>query len=636
MEDQIQQLAAALAGSDEVFTAEQELEDVEAEIVAAEQFERLVAKVERHIDWCKATNDRRNAENRWADCQNFWLGKQWDGIKSYNIPARSAESKRLHPNPVDNYFKAHIEGILGDITDRPVDIQIKPREPGDDGISSKLNGVIDYLWYANRGDRKLEFIGRRGLLYNTLIAKVHWDNSVQGSPSNPYVGDVRFFGVLPTNIFIDPRVKATEEGAIEQAGFVIYPVRRSLHYIRNTYPEKGHLVTADTYASYVSTLTQDEDSDLYIDDTEVLLMEYWYKGDPIAPEFPPNPDGPAEPQPGWVHKAVIAGGVLVEHRTYVYPWYPFVMEWIYPSDESIYGYSDGYDILLPQLVINKLNELGVEGAKIASQGNWLVEEGNIRNKGQFQKYAGIGGSLLPVVDINRVRREDGGNVPSSLFAHYRQQMSALETVCGRPDTQQGRTPRNIQAASAIALLLQQSGGRIRQRSRALSSFVEQICRKAVDLVGMNYTEERLIRIVGDNNEIRWEPVSNADFIKTKTWIDPLTGQQHMEEYIPEFDVVVSAGTETPTSRAYYGEMAIQLFQQGVIDDEALLDTIQFPQWREILARKRMVEQQMMMAQQGMMPPQEAPMEQGNEMPPDAEMAQLAQMIAQMQGQGGGM
>lgn len=621
-------------------TATQSGVDNAIEMSADEQFERLAQRALYRLDWCKASDDRRKSENRWRDAQNFWLGKHWDGIKSFGIKGRNPESKDLHPNPVDNYFKAHVEGLVGDITDRPADIQIRPREDADEAIASKMGRVIDYLWYANKGDRKLEFAVRRGVLYGPLIAKIFWDNSWQGTPSNPFVGDVRFITVLPSNLFIDPRVKAVEEGAIQQAEFLIYGVKRSMTYVQEMYPDKGHLVQPDTYAAYVSTLTGEGGDDDGPDnaDTEVLVVEYWYKGKPQAPEYPVMKDREIPEKvisERWVHKAVIAGGVLLEHRTYTYPKYPFVMEWIYTSDESIYGYGDAHDILMPQLIINKLNEISLEGAVLLSQGNWLTEEGNIRNKNQFQMYAGMGGSVLPVVDVGRTTRVHGGNVPGSLFAHYRQELSAMETVSGRYDVAQGRTPRNVQAASAIALLLQQAGGRVRQRSRAVASFVEQTVAMMVDLAGKYYTEERLIRVIGTNNAVTHEPISRMDFLKTKVWLDPLTGQESLEEYIPEMDVIVRAGIDTPMSKAYYSEMAMQLFSAGVIDEIALLDVLQFPHWRTILARKQGLQQQ----QQAQAAPQAAPTgvaPTGAAPPPTGAGGLPPELMAALAGGGGGV
>ena len=626
-------------------------EHVERSFDEQHNYEKLVQKALHRLDWCKGTIDRKKAENRWTDAQNFWLSKHWDGIKSFGIPGRTAEEKKLHSNPVDNYFKAHIEGLVGDVTDRPVDIQIRPREGGDDEIAKRMSDISKYLWYTNHGDRKMEFAVRRGLLYGPLIAKVYWDNNEQGTPGNPFVGDAKFFIVLPTNIFIDPRVKAVEDAVLEKAEFVIYGVRRPLSYLRKAYPENGHRVSADTYASYVTTLSGvDEEDGFYLDDTEVLLIEYWYRGEPMAKDFPETE--PRETSPKWVHKAVIAGGVLLEHRTYAYPWFPFVMEWVYPSDESIYCYGDAYDIMLPQLIINKLNEISIEGAALLSKGSWLTEEGNIRNKNQFQKYATMGGAILPVVDVGRTTRIPGGNVPGSVFAHYRQELQAMETISGRFDVSQGRAPRNVQAASAIALLLQQAGGRVRQRARAVSSFAEQIVRKLVDLVSANYDQERLIRIIGDEGEVSWEHMSGKDLFKTKVWFNPLTGEEVLEEYVPDVDVIVTAGTDTPTSKAYYGELSMQLFQAGVIDEIALLDTLQYPQWREVLARRKAAAQPQQPAgvppvEGGPMPPELAAMLGAQQMQADPyaavgggggepelgeqEMAELMRLLAMQEG-----
>ena len=204
----------------------------------------------------------------------------------------------------------------------------------------------------------------------------------------------------------------------------------------------------------------------------------------------------------------------------------------------------------------------------------------------------------------------------------------METICGRYDVAQGRTPRNVQAASAIALLLQQSGGRVRQRARAVSSFVEQIVKMAVDLVGTNYTVDRIIRVEGEDGVITNEHVSPQELVKTKQWMDPLTGQIFEETYIPEMDIEVVAGTETPTSRVYYSELAMQLFKAGVIDEDALLDTLQFPRWREIIARKRAIQQAQEQQQIGTQPQQP-----GGSIPP--ELAGMVRGAQAQQGSPGG-
>ena len=83
---------------------EDEMLEAENEFETQQQLEKLAQRVLNHLDWCKNSTDRQDAEKRWEDCQNFWLNKQWNGIKSFGIRGRDSATKRLHPNPVDNYF----------------------------------------------------------------------------------------------------------------------------------------------------------------------------------------------------------------------------------------------------------------------------------------------------------------------------------------------------------------------------------------------------------------------------------------------------------------------------------------------------------------------------------------------------
>jgi hypothetical protein len=137
----------------------------------------------------------------------------------------------------------------------------------------------------------------------------------------------------------------------------------------------------------------------------------------------------------------------------------------------------------------------------------------------------------------------------------------------------------------------------------------------LDLASRYYTEERMIRIIGADEEASWQPISREDIMLSRVQINPLTGEETVEKYLPEYDIIVTAGTETPASKAYYGDLAMRLFQLGVIDDVALLDTLQFPGWREILDRMKNNAAALAMARASQAPPPEgrAPASPGGSM-----------------------
>lgn len=554
---------------------------------ASQKLEALAIRVCTHFDWAKNCTDRKNFEERSEDAQKFWLSKQWDGIKSFSVPGRSSDRKKLKPCPVDNYYKSQVEGLVGDICDSPADIQLQPREPGDDEICEAMLSAVEHVLYVNKFQRKLEYVVRRGILYGPMMFKVRWNPTWQGGRKLPFSGEVEIIGISPDNFFIDPRIKGVEPEAIQRAGFLIYSVPRSLAHVYRAYPWVKESIVADQYASYTSTLSGPlEELVTYDEDTSVAVIEYWYYGLPLAPDYPSDSTHikwGQEGTPGY-HLCTIASGVVLQHATYCAPRYPFAVDYMYPSDESAYGYGDGYDMLMPQLVINKLNEMAIEGHSVSTVGNWLVKEGALRNPSQFQKYANTGGTMLPVSDLNDIRRELGGGVPSSLFAHYGQEQRAMETVSGRVDISQGRSPRGIRAASAISLLLQQAAGRVRQRSRAVSSVVEQVVLLILDYIDQYYMDERLIRLMGPDGKVTWKTYKRDEVVREITR-NPADGESYVERYIPDMDVLVTVGAETPTSKAYFSELAFELFQAEAIDVYALLDILDFPRWRSI--RRRM-------------------------------------------------
>src|SRR5690606_941185 len=58
--------------------------------------------------------------------------------------------------------------------------------------------------------------------------------------------------------------------------------------------------------------------------------------------------------------------------------------------------------------------------------------------------------------------------------------------------------------------------------------------------------------------------------------------------LPEFDVTIEVGFDAPMSRAYIEQMAMQLYQMGVINAVEVLKTMNFPNKEQIIERLEQV------------------------------------------------
>jgi len=565
----------------------------------------------------RARYSRKKKEDAWKEDYNFYMGDHWSGAPSVGIPARKPEVKRIRPSPVDNFIFSQIEGIRADLTDKPVDFQIKPTELGDEENAKALNDLCRHIFYLNKANKQFKKAARKMLKYGPVCAKVYWDNDWKsGYGKRRWVGNVRFFVFGAEHLLIDPKI--TEPDRFQDAEYIIYMTPRSLEYVRQKYPERGIYVKSDPTMIDVEIFGE-TDIDPY--EQRVMVYEFWYKGKPLIKDFPEPKEEEVEDEEG-IHCAVIADFILLKHESYVYKhgMYPFAFTTLYEDERSIYGFGEIHNLKNPQVVMNKVNEIALDNEDFVGRGNWLTSESNIRDKKRFALYASMAGSILPVTDVQKTVKIPGQNAPASVFTHYRQQQAAMETISGRFDITQGRAPRGVRAGYAIALLQQAAGGRTKDKADVLNDFISQILKLTLEYIKEFYTEARIYRILGQNNEIIGEGVfRNAQLLK----IDESTG----EEYIPDFDVEVSVGINTPISKAYIADLAVQLYGMQVIDRQAVLEAVDFPNWRNILARvegkqapgqaSEQVPPELAAALQGAGMPQSRPAATGLPQPPPA-------------------
>lgn len=584
-------------------------ESTDRALVMSEEERKFVAACIRAKD--RARYSRRNKEEEWKEDYNFYMGDQWSGAPSVGIPARKPEIRRIRPSPVDNFIFSQIEGIKADLTDKPIDFQIKPTELGDERNAKVLQDLCRHIFYLNKAGKQIKKAARKMLKYGPVCAKVYWDSEWKsGYGKRRWVGNVRFFVFGAEHLLIDPKI--TEPDRFQEAEYIIYMTPRSLEYVRQRYPERGMYVKPDPTMIDVEIFGE---TDIDPQEQRVMVYEFWYKGKPLIKDFPESEEKEKEfEDEEGIHCAVIADQILLRHESYVYKhgMYPFAFVTLYEDERSIYGFGEIHNLKNPQVVMNKVNEIALDNEDIMGRGHWLTSENNIRDKKRFALYASMAGAVLPVVDVTKTIKVPGQNAPASVFTHYRQQQAAMETISGRFDITQGRAPRGVRAGYAIALLQQAAGGRTKDKADVLNDFIAQILRLTIEYIKEFYTEARVYRILGRNNEIIEEGVfRNTQLLK----IDETTG----EEYIPDFDVEVSVGINTPISKAYIADLAVQLYNMQVIDRQAVLEAVDFPNWRNILARvegKQAPEQvppELAAAMQGAGLPQPPPA-----MPPEAQ------------------
>lgn len=501
--------------------------------------------------------------------EEYWKTNHW----------HKKNVKPDEPQPVTPVIFSTIENLLADIMDNFPEPVILAQEKNDDEIADALTDVVKFILEKRNFKHKFKQNKRSLLIKGASVTQVFWNKDLYNG-----LGDIDILNWDIKNFLWDTKVEDIQDGRA-CFKFSWYP----LEYFKAYYPDKWEKFREEKYS-------KDTENKLTYDDkrNEYLLIEYWYK------------KWDEKKQKWNVHMAKLAGGVLLEWSEPLFPdgiyehgKYPFIIDAIYKLEGEPVGF--GIIDLFKNLqdYIDKLDQIIVKNALQSGKTRLLVSRSSgidIDDIADWSKDVIEG----DVITDNMVRWFQAAPLNPYVMQHMINKIDILKEESGQNQFTRGEGGKGITAASAI-LALQEAGSK---RSRSIiyeiyekySDMIEMI----IELIKQFYTESRTFRIRGANDKVI--KFSNENLIK---FVD--NEGEILQKYI-EFDIRVSAQKQSPYSRLYQNELAIQLRQLGILNEIELLEMLDFEGKDKVLdsVRQRLDIQ--------------------------AQMQQMQQMVAQMQNQ----
>ena len=454
--------------------------------------------VQKFYDWFDADrNAKATIQEELEECYKIYNGSHWDLKDPIGRPLRSAAQKANHPNTVENFTFSLVEGLVAEFCE-DVDLIDYPVEPGDDDAANVFTELKKYIMYKNKIKPQREDYVRNFFLYGTAIWHIYWDPLWKGGKGpNRWVGDIRWVSAHPQAIYPDLRCRKS----IEEGTRIHKAVYRTREYVEEKY---GVEVEADTTTELYIIGDETErmpDSD----NEEVLLVETWYKGKPKILDKDEKDEGYGMHVVWWAGEN---NPTYLAHANYVYyepeedVMFPFSFRQRYPRENSVWGYGEAHFLKSPQIVLNKTTELILEGHMHYSMGQTFYKPGAItpRQEAFLKKFGTMPGMYFPVTNLDDVKRIHGKGVDASLPAEATRVQRTMESIIGRHDISQGRTPGSVVAFRALDLLAARARIRLRSAENALMSAYEDCGNYINNLITQFYTEERAYRILGDGTE----------------------------------------------------------------------------------------------------------------------------------------
>uniref|UniRef100_A0A6M3IEM0 Portal protein n=1 Tax=viral metagenome TaxID=1070528 RepID=A0A6M3IEM0_9ZZZZ len=554
-----------------------ERENVEGNSETEEEALELVG------DWWDRDSTAKSAvEHEFAQIYLAMTDQHWDLDGPTGAPLRSDEEKLGHPNAVESVIFSLIEGMLAEFT-QDVELIDYPSEANDEAAAKTITRLKRSILDKNAFATKYTQWGHHFGWYGTAIWGPRWDPEWKGGKGpNQWVGDIRIEAVHPQLLFPDHRC-----GENIHDGYRIHKaVWRPLEYIRQHYPARGHLVLDHTKVTGIDTGTIDwDDTTPTAPDGMARLVETWYIGKPLLDsrdEGDNEGDKDTEDDGVGLHVIwwVADQNLYLDHRNYMYfdpeetVKFPFIWAVCYPREDSPWGYSEAHKLLNPQIQLNKLSEIAMEGAALQALGFTVASQNSVseRQQREIELFSSIPGMWFFVDDPQGIKYFSGQGVPGSLLNDILRRTRHMETMIGRFDITQGKAPSSVTAFSALNLLAERAQVRLRPKEQAREEALVELSQWLSRLIVRFYDEPRAYRIIGKDDQDIERGIFQPDEMwrvwdrKTGNVMErnrfvPAEGMVEGDDYeyfCPEFDSKCTVSRAQPTDRFFFIELAKEM------------------------------------------------------------------------------
>ena len=171
--------------------------------------------------------------------------------------------------------------------------------------------------------------------------------------------------------------------------------------------------------------------------------------------------------------------------------------------------------------------------------------------------------LMPTTPNARIEFMQIPNLPSTFFQVLDMIVKMFDRIYQIEDADRGQAPSGVIAASAIVALQERNQVMMQAKTSSIDALAEQRSRWAIGLWQNFGTQVDRVEVAGEPTE----------FIGTR-----YAGRK--------FSYVVEAGSTTPRTSLQVQELSAALFAEGTIDQQARLESLNFPNWKQIIARMK--------------------------------------------------
>ncbi len=488
---------------------------------------------------------------RLENCERMYRGDHW-----HDVPVTDPNE----PRPVTPVIQSTIENIGAELLDRIPEAVVVPESPDDAEIARVVEAVV-----RQNHDAASYAAEYRSAVHDLLVGGYAVQEVGYDSALNAGLGGAFIRAVDNRSILFDPLVTDVQDSRA-----IIKFSRRTLAYMEERFPKDAPYLAADAQQSADAP----EDGLLAADRAKsVLLLEFWWRS------------YDAEEDRSRVHMALLAANrVLADSRDakpegyFDHGLYPFLLTRLYPRKGSCLGLGIVDLFEKQQRYADKLDQLVLKNALMASHNKLLVTESSgfdTEDLRDWSKEVHRGESL------NGVTWFSTPPLPQYLIGYIQQLREDIKQESGANDFSRGMTTGGITAASAIAALQEMSNKRARVFSRMLHETFRDAVRMEI-LVEREFnffTRQVSVQVGGE--------IKRASFESAM-----LMRRAEGDARLPiEFCISVRAQQETKFSAMSQNELVLRMLSAGILKPAQAVELMVFDGKDAVLKEMREQERQ---------------------------------------------
>lgn len=557
------------------------------------------------------------------------LGKPTDFLSNYalyrgksNIGALATRGSTSNSTPVNLYF-ANIERTVAAITARNPVGEVVDLDGAEDEAEGILTTKLKKWWKDTNQQNKTRASARAMEIYGITPEKPLWDKA-KSQPNIMLTDPFQFFPA-PGNwenvaeeapyvcfAYLDFVDKVEKEFNV--TGVAQDDAYELMGTVREKYKTESYGGVNRTTGNYTDKLVVSRREGQVVSDKKIercLIIEVWVRDDRTKTVTEENPlldendqpmlDENDEPlfekitrkepiYPDGVRKITISRGdgrakknkgaylvlddsanpninpaLEIEFASETYPWgrFPVYLANSYKDSVSIWGFAAAEQVgdLLIKInrIVSKLINyvINVMAPPLIVQQHCGITRAMIEE--QLEKAGRL--VLMPTTPNCKIEFMKIPNLPATFFQVLDLITRFFDRIYAVEEADRGKAPRGVIAASAIVALQERNQVLIQAKTSSIDYIAEQRSRWAIGL---------------------WQNFGvRTDYVDVAGEATEFVGVRYAGR---KFSYVVEAGSTMPRTSLQVQEMAIGLYKEKAIDQQALLEAVNFPDWKAIVER----------------------------------------------------